>query len=801
MKANIEWLKEYSDIDITPTELGDILTMTGSKVETIEQKGNDIKNVVVGKILEIKKHENSDHMVITKVDIGDEIVQIVTGAPNVKEGDIVPVAKDGSDLPGGVKIKKGMLRGVESCGMLCSIGELNIGLTDFPNQIENGIMILDKSLENDLGKDIVEVLKLREDIIDFEITPNRPDCLSIEGLGREVAISTGKKFKNPRKNIDELNIENKKEIEDLKVDITAPDLCYRYIARVVKNVKIGPSPEWLTRRLKACGVRSINNIVDITNYVMLEMGQPMHAFDINSIEGKHITVRRAKKGEKITTLDEQERILDEEDLVIADEKKAVAIAGVMGGLNSEIEEDTKTVVFESAVFYGGSVRKTAKKVGLRTEASSRFEKGLSSENALRAINRAVELVELLGAGEVVDGKIDVYPTTQKINKIKLDADRINSLLGTNINKQEMIEILEKLEIKVENDVAIAPYFRMDLEFLADLAEEVVRFYGYDKLETTLIKADTTLGIRNKEQKIENKIKEILVNSGLSEIYTYGFVSQKDLEKSNISEEVKKYAITIQNPLSDEYKLMRPSTVPSMMQILATNVNKKNQNVKLFDISRNYKNISNEIENGEVPLQENILTIGMYGEDVDFYILKGIIENVLESIGISRFDIKKESENESYHPGRCANINIGIDTIAIIGEVHPEVLNNYGIEKRAYLAEVNITKLIKYCKSSKKYVEIPKFPAVERDIAVIVDEDVEVGEIERIITKKGKKLLESANLFDIYRNEKLGENKKSIAYSLIFRDKNKTLSDEEINKTMEEIITELEKKLNAQLRKQ
>lgn len=799
MKASIEWLEEYSDIDVDSVKLGDILTMTGSKVESVEQKGNDIKNVVVGKILEIKKHEDSDHLVITQVDLGNEKVQIVTGANNIKEGNIVPIAKDGSELPGGIKIKKGMLRGKESCGMMCSVGELGLQITDYPGQIEHGIMILDKSLEKDLGKDIIEVLNLKEDIIDFEITPNRPDCLSIEGLGREVAVSLGKEFKNPRKNIDELKIENKEEIEGLKVDITAPDLCYRYIARVVKNVKIAPSPEWLTRRLRACGVRSINNIVDITNYVMLEMGQPMHAFDINSIEGKHITVRRAEKGEKITTLDEQERILDENDLVIADTKKAVAIAGVMGGLNSEIEEDTNTVVFESAVFYGGSVRKTAKKVGLRTEASSRFEKGLSSENALRAINRAVELVELIGAGEIVDGKIDVYPTKQKINQIKLDVQRINQLLGTNLSKEEMISILEKLEIKVENDIAIAPYFRMDLEYLADLAEEVVRFYGYDKLETTLIKADTTLGVRNKEQKIEKKIKDVLVNNGLSEIYTYGFVSNQDLEKSKISEELQKTSITVMNPLSDEYKLMRPTTIPSMMQILARNANQKNQNVKLFDISRNYKNMNGEVEKGEVPLQENILTIGMYGEDVDFYTVKGLIENVLETISVNRYDIQKETKNESYHPGRCANIKVGTDVIATIGEVHPEVLNNYDIEKRAYLVEANITKLVKYARANKKYVEVPKFPAVERDIAIIVDEKVEVGQIEKAITKKGKKILESITLFDIYRDEKIGEGKKSVAYSLIFRDKNKTLNDEEINNVMTNIVSELEK-LGAELRK-
>ena len=800
MKASIEWLKEYSDIDVDAVKLVDILTMTGSKVETIEQRGNDIKNVVVGKILEIVKHPDSDHLVITQMDLGDEKVQIVTGADNIKVGDIVPVAKDGSELPGGVKIKKGKLRGIDSCGMMCSVGELGLDINQYPGQIEHGIMILDKNLENKLGEDIVDILNLREDIIDFEITPNRPDCLAIEGLGRETAVSLGKEFKNPRKNIDELKIEDKKEIEGLKVDIEAPDLCYRYIARVVKNVKIAPSPEWLVRRLNACGIRSINNIVDITNYVMLEMGQPMHAFDINSIEGKHIIVRRAKNGEKITTLDEEERTLDENDLVIADETKPVAIAGVMGGMNSEIEKDTETVVFESASFYGGAVRKTAKKVGLRTESSSRFEKGLSPENALRAINRAMELVEEINAGEVVEGKIDVYPTKQKTNKINLDYDRINKLLGTEISKEEMIDTLEKLNIKVENDIAIAPYFRTDIEQLADIAEEVLRFYGYDKLDTTLVESDTTIGIRNKEQKIEQKIKNVLVNSGLSEIYTYGFVSDKDLEKSKINKDLKETSILIQNPLSDEYRLMRPSTIPSMMQTLATNANKKNSSAKLFDISKSYKNINNEVENGEVPLQENILTIGMYGDDIDFYTVKGLIENVLETSSINRYDIVRETENESYHTGRCANIKVGIDVIATIGEVHPEVLDNYGIEKRAYLAEVNLSKVTKYSKVNKKYVEVPKFPAVERDIAIIVDEKVEVGQIEKIITKKAKKLLEKMKLFDIYRNEKLGENKKSVAYSLIFRDKNRTLSDEEINGVMETIIGELQKTLNAELRK-
>ena len=800
MKASREWLEEYSDIDVDSVKLCDILTMTGTKVETLDELGKDIKNVVVGKILEIKKHPDADKLVVTKVDVGDKVLQIVTGADNIKEGDIVPIAKDGAELPGGVKIKTGKLRGIESCGMMCSVGELNLDLADYPGQIEHGIMILPKTMEKNLGKDIVEVLNLREDIIDFEITPNRPDCLSIEGIGRETAVSLGKQFKNPRGNLAKLDIPNKDEIEGLRVDIEAPDLCYRYIARVVKDVKIGESPEWMKRRLRACGVRSINNIVDITNYVMLEIGEPMHAFDINSIEGKHITVRRAKNNEKITTLDEQERILDENDLVIADDKKPVAIAGVMGGLNSEIEQDTKTVVFEAAVFYGGSVRKTAKKVGLRTESSTRFEKGLSQENAMRAINRAVELVEMLGAGKAVNAKIDVYPTKQKLNNIPVKVDKINSLLGLNLEEKEIINILEKLDIKVENNVAISPYFRMDLECWQDLAEEVLRFYGYDKLQTSLIKADTTLGMRTKEQVIEKKIMDNLVDFGFSEIYTYGFVSLNDLEKSKTNKELIKTAITIKNPLNDDYKLMRPTTVPSMMQMLAGNANKKNQDVKLFDISRSYKNLNSEVEKGEVPLQENILTLGMYGKDANFYVLKGYLENILQLIGINKYDIEKETKNESYHPGRCANLKVGIDVIATFGEVHPEVLDNYDIEKRVCLAEVNITKLVKYAGSKKKYVEVPKFPAVERDIAVVVDEDIEVGKIEKLITKKAKKLLESIKLFDIYRDEKLGNNKKSVAYSLIFRDKNKNLSDEEINPIMEEIIKSLEKELNAELRK-
>lgn len=800
MKASIEWLKEYSDIKVSSKELCDILTMTGSKVEGIEEKGNDIKNVVVGKILKIEKHPDADKLVVTQVNVGSETLQIVTGADNIKEGDIVPIAKDGADLPGGIHIKTGKLRGVESCGMMCSVGELGLTLSDYPEQIEHGIMILPKEYEEKLGEDIVEVLGLREEIIEFEITPNRPDCLSVEGLGREVAVSLGEEYKAPRKNIDEQKVELKNEIEGLKVDILAPDLCYRYVARAVKNVKIGPSPEWMRKRLNACGVRAINNIVDITNYVMLEMGQPMHAFDIESICGKHIYVRRAENGEKITTLDEQQRILNSENLVIADEEKAVAIAGVMGGLNSEIEDNTNTVVFESAVFKGSSVRITAKQVGLRTEASARYEKGLSPENALRAIKRAVELVVLMGAGEEVEGTIDVYPTKQEINDIEFNPERINKLLGINLSRKEMEDILTKLGVEIKGDIAIPPYYRMDIEGEADLAEEVLRIYGYDKLGSTLIFAETTLGGKNKEQKLEDTLRRLLVDKGFCEIYTYGFLNEKELKKSNISEELMAQSVTVKNPLSEDYTKMRVSTIPSVMQMVATNYAKKNKDVALFEIGRTYRDDKGSIAKDELPTEETILSIANYGEGVDFYTLKGIVENILEASNVKRYDLSSKVENTSYHPGRVAKIMVGNDCITTLGQIHPIVTNNYDISQEVYFAEINVDKLAKYGRADSKYTEIAKFPAVERDIAVVVDENVEVGSIEKVISKKCKKILESLKLFDVYRSEKLGENKKSVAYSLTFRSNEKTLAEEEITKTMETIISDLKKELGAELRK-
>lgn len=802
MKVSVEWLKEYSDIDVNLKDLFEMLTMTGSKVEAIESKGNNIKNVVVGKILEIEKHPDADKLVVTKVDVGTEKLQIVTGAKNVKVGDIVPIAKDGAELPGGIKIKTGKLRGVDSYGMMCSIGELELTLADYPEQIEDGIMILPNEYEKFLGKDVVELLNLKEDIIEFEITPNRPDCLSVEGLGRETAITLKKEFKNPRQNLKDIKVEKKDEIEGLRVDIKAPELCYRYAARVIKDVKIGPSPEWMRRRLKAAGVRSINNIVDITNYVMLELGQPMHAFDIKSIEGKHITVRRAENGEKITTLDEQERTLTDEMLVIADDKKAVAVAGVMGGMNSEIEPDTETVVFESAVFNGGNVRITAKKLGLRTEASARYEKGLPQENAIRVVNRAIELVEQLGVGKVVDGVVDVYPTKQQENEIEFSQERINALLGTNIDKQEILDIFEKLDIKVQGNIAIPPFYRNDIEGEADLAEEVLRIYGYDKLESSLMVSNTTLGEKTKQQKIEDNLLHYLYANGFSEIYTYSFYNNKELEKINLDNESElvKEQITLKNPLNDDYTTMRTTTLPSMLQTLAFNSAKKNQNVRLFEIARTYQNINNSIEQNKLPEEQKVLTIGMYGEQVDFYILKGYVENILNLTNIKKYEIMKEDKHPTYHPGRTANVWIGKDKIITFGEIHPQVMENYGIKDRVYIAEIVIDKIAKYSKENKKYEPIAKYPAVERDLAIIVDEEIESGSIEKLIQKKAKDILEEVKLFDVYRNEKLGDSKKSLAYSLKFRSKEKTLQEEQINETMNSIIETLEKELKAELRK-
>ena len=794
MKTSVEWLREYADVNVDVKTLADRLTMTGSKVETIEQKGDNIKNVVVGKILEITKHPDADKLIVTKVDVGTETVQIVTGANNVKVGDLVPIAKDGSELPGDVKIKTGKLRGVESCGMMCAVTELGLDLADYPGQIEHGIMILPKDYEKFLGKDIVEVLNLKEDILDFEITSNRPDCFSIEGLGRETAIALNENFRNPHKDLNK-EVKTVESIEGLKVDVEAKDLCYRYIARVLKDVQIKESPEWMKRRLKACGVRAINNIVDITNYVMLELGQPMHAFDIENVAGKHIIVRRAKENEKITTLDEIERTLNTDNLVIADEEKPVAVAGVMGGANSGITDETKIVVFEAATFNRGSVRLTAKKLGLRTESSSRFEKGLSPEIAIRAINRAVELAEQIGAGKAVEEKIDIYPEKEAQKVILFEPEKVNKLLGMNISSEEMVDILTKLGINVKGDKLEIPFFRVDLNLTADIAEEIIRIHGYNTLNSTLINAESTVGAKTKVQKLQDRVKDLLVEKGFSEMYAFSFIGHKDFEKCKLDSQK---AIKITNPLGEEFSLMRTSMMPTVMQSISTNYNKKNKDVALFEIGKTYTDENGNIAKGEVATETEQIAFALYGKNADFYVVKGIIENILQISNIAKYQLARETE-VNLHPGRSAKILIGKDRIASFGEVHPEVLENYGIGEKVYYAVIDIEKFAKYGKNNKKYTPIPKYPAVERDIALVVDEDVEVGQIESVISKKAKNILERAELFDVYRSDKLGENKKSVAYELIFRAQDRTLTDDEIKNTMEAITKELQTILGAELR--
>lgn len=610
--------------------------------------------------------------------------------------------------------------------MMCAVSELGLNIEDYEGQIEHGIMILPKSYETFLGMDIVDVLKLKEDILDFEITSNRPDCLSIEGLAREAAVSIGKPLKvKENKQIEDIKSVN--EIQGLKVDIKAPDLCYRYILRAVKDVQIKPSPEWMQRRLRACGIRAINNIVDITNYVMLEMGQPMHAFDINSIEGKHIIVRETTDGEAISTLDEEQRKLDSTMLVIADAKKPVAVAGVMGGANSGIEEGTNIVIFESAVFNGANIRITAKKLGLRTEASSRYEKGLPQENALRVVNRAVELVEELGAGKAINEVIDVYPGKQIETKIKLEVDKINSLLGINISKEEMINILKSLEVKVDNDILTIPYFRQDLKEMADIAEEIIRIYGFDKLKSEILNGETTIGLKNKQQKLEENIKNLLVDLGFLEMYSFGFINPNDLEKCNISSDdnIYKQAIKLKNPLSEDYTIMRTTIMPSMMQSIANNSNQKNKEVRLFEIGKVFIDEKNSIKENKLPEESLVLGLAIYGSEVDFYYLKGIVQNILEAANIKRYEIEKEESSSNMHPGKTAKILIGKDVIAKFGEVHPLVQENYGINERVYFAQIDLDKLNRYSKVDKKYSPIIKYPAVQRDIAIIIDENIEV----------------------------------------------------------------------------
>ncbi len=798
MDLPISWLKEYVDMDATTQDFIDKITLSGSKVESVTTMAKEITNVVTGKVLEIEKHPDADKLVVTKVDIGSgEPLQIVTGAPNLYVGAIVPVALVGATVYHGngiEKIKKGKLRGVESNGMMCSIEELGFTLHDYPEAPEYGIYIFKDEVP--LGADVKKLLQMEDDVVEFEITSNRPDCFSIVGLAREAAATYRLPFKYP-----DIKVEEKAEgktADLIDVEIQNPELCPRYIARAVKNVKIGPSPLWLRHRLTASGVRPINNIVDITNYVMLELGQPMHAFDIDTIDDAKIIVRNAKKGETITTLDGQVRNLDESMLVISDCNKAVAVAGVMGGENSMITEGARAILFESANFNGPNVRITAKKLGMRTDASAKYEKGLDPNLTLDAVNRAVQLVEMLGCGEVCEGMVDCYPNKREKWSVDYTTEGINALLGTDLSEKEMIDLLALVEVKADGRRADIPTFRPDLLTEADLAEEVARFYGYDNIETTLAAGTPTVGKKSYTQIIDDKIMNTMVSLGLSEAKCFSFESPKVFDKLNIPEDSElRNTVTISNPLGEDFSIMRTLTLNGMLNSISTNYNRRNDSAYLFETGKVY--IPKTLPLTELPEEKNMLTLGMYGK-IDFYGIKGITEELFEVLGMrDKVSYSPKSDLPFMHPGRLASIDAGDESIGYVGELHPAVADKYGIGAKTYIAVIDVDKLYELADFDRKYRSLPKYPAMTRDIALLVKEEVIVKDIEDIIKAKGGKLLEDIQLFDVFRGKQIPEGYKSVAYNISFRAEDRTLTDDEVNSPMKKIIAELEAKLGAQLR--
>ena len=795
MNLSKNWLADFVDVsDVSVKDYCDRMTDTGSKVECFEELAEDIENVLVAKILKITPHENSDHLQICQVDIGKEVVQIVTGAQNVFEGAIVPAAIPVAKLPGDIVIKAGKLRGVESNGMLCSMGELGLTEHDMPGKEANGILILDDEYADKIGMDIREALMLRDTVVEFEITSNRPDCLSVIGLARESAVSFGKAMTLPTPAVKCAN-DGDKIANYLSVAINAPDLCQRYMARVVKNVKIAPSPLWLRMRLRASGVRPINNIVDITNYVMLEYGQPMHAFDYACLDDSSIIVRRANDGESFMSLDDQEHTLDNSMLVIADGKKAVALAGVMGGANSEIKDSTTTVVFESACFLGTSVRVTAKKNGMRTESSARFEKGLDPENCYAGLERACELVELLGAGEVVNELIDVYPDKKEPTVLKFDPHRINAFLGTEISAEEMTKILETLEFEVNGDTIIAPSFRADIGCMNDVAEEIARIYGYNNIQSSSIKGSTTQGGRTPKQKFEVNIENAMCGMGFDQIQTFSFISPKFYDKIRLPENsALRRSVVISNPLGEDTSVMRTVALPSMLEVLARNYNFNNTDVSLFEVATVYIPTAPD----KLPDENKTLCMGMYG-NCDFYTIKGACENVLKLADIKDYTVVSCSDNVSYHPGRCAKLCVGERIIGIMGEIHPLVLKNYDIDVPVYAAELDFDAIFDLMNPNKTYTPLPKYPATTRDFSFVCEETLEVGSIFATAKKAGGKLVEDVSLFDIYRGPQVGENKKSVSIRVTLRAADRTLTVEEAEKAGSKILKALEAELGITLR--
>ena len=790
MKLSRKWLDEFVKIDAGNKDFSEDMTLSGSKVEGFECPGDEIKNVVVGKVEDIVRHENSDHMWVCQVNVGDETVQIVTGAQNVKKGDLVPVAKDDSYLPGGVHITKGALRGVESCGMLCSLKELGLTVNDFPYAIADGIFILEEDCKP--GDDIKPIIGYDDTIVEFEITPNRPDCLSVIGLAREAAVTYGKKaqFHEPvvRGGSDDIN-------EHLKVEILDAELCPRYTARMIKNIKIEPSPKWMRERLRASGVRPINNIVDITNYVMLEYGQPMHAFDYACLDGGKIVVRKAADGEIMNTLDGTPRALTEDMLVIADGKKPVGLAGVMGGENSEITENTKYAVFESANFNGTSVRRTAAKLGMRTDASARFEKGLDVQATITALQRACELVEMLGAGEVVDGVIDISAKPYETKIVKLEPDKVNALLGTDVCEDEMRRILTELGFELRGDDIYVPSWRSDIEHYSDIAEEVARFYGYNKIPVTLMRGDTTLGGYDDKQKLERELGALCRSCGYNEIITYSFISPSYYDKIRLPEDSPlRKSMKILNPLGEDTSIMRTTILPSMLEILTRNYNFRNKAAKLYEIGRVYFEKPDGLAD-----EPKMLSIGAYGDGMDFFKLKGAVETVLRGVRIYNAKYVAEKNDPSYHPGRCAKIYAGDTLLGVIGQIHPLVCENYGIDAELYVAVMSFDAIDAVREGEAEFTALPKFPTVTRDIAVVCDKTVTIDQLTDCIKNAGGEIMRDVRLFDIYTGVHIPEGKKSCAFSLTLRADDKTLTDADSDAEVAAVLKALEAELGAVIR--
>ena len=793
MKLNRKWLhEEFVDLSsVSDKEYVEKLTIFGQKVETYERMDAEIKNVVVGKVLSIVRHENSDHMWVCQIDIGqDEPVQIVTGAQNVKEGDLVPAALHNSYLPGGIHITKGKLRGVVSNGMLCSLKELDLTLGDFPYAIEDGIWIIEGDCKP--GDDINAVIGNDDTIVDFEITNNRPDCYSIMGLARESAAAFALPMKHHEPTVKGSDAGSM--YEHLDVEVPAEDLCNRYSARMVANVKIGPSPKWMRQRLRANGVRPINNIVDITNYVMLEYGQPMHAFDYRYVSSGKIVVREATDGETLTTLDGNVRDLKPGMLVIADENKPIGLAGIMGGENSEILPDTTTVVFESANFNGTSIRQTALALGMRTESSGKFEKNLDPMMTVPALQRACELVELLGCGDVMDGIVDIVNYVPQPKVVKLEPEKINALLGTNIDKESMVTYLNRLEIPVEGDDILVPSFRPDLNLMADIAEEVGRSFGYNEIPITEFK-NSTQGGYSPIMKLESKAGAVCRSLGYSEIITYSFVSPAIFDQIRLPKDsALRNTLKIQNPLGEDTSIMRTTALPSMLDILSRNSAYHNKAAKLYELAKIYL----PQETG-LPAEPKILVLGTYGAGETFFTLKGELEAIFTGLRIQKATYTAVANNPSYHPGRCAKVTISGVDVGYLGQVHPLVAANYGMDAEVYCAEIDFDKLFALQLPEPSYTPLPKYPAVTRDIAIVCDEATTVGQAQDVITKAGGKLLRSVRLFDIYRGANLGDGKKSLAFSLTLRADDRTLTDDDSEGTISKILAALKDSLGATLR--